>query len=89
MENEKGLAADLYTTKFEIVRYTTDTENFKKTYPNSQTLKSIEEILNHFVLKIDLLDIKKYKNDSYLLAIKHLKQNDLIDLNYLEKYCLN
>lgn len=85
MENEKSLAADLYTTKFEIVRYTTHTENFKKTYPKSQTLKSIEEILSSFVLRINLLDIKKYKDDSDLLAIKHLKQNDLIDLNYLEK----
>lgn len=91
MENEKSLASDLYTTKFEIMRYTTyttHTENFKKTYPKSQTLKSIEEILSSFVLKINLLDIKKYKDDSDLLAIKHLKQNDLIDLNYLEKILL-
>lgn len=84
-ENEKDKQADLYSVKFEISRYAKYTENFKKTYPKKEVLESIENILNSFVLKINLFDIKKYKDDSDLLAIKHLKQNDLIDLNYLEK----
>lgn len=87
-ENEKDKQADLYSVKFEIARYAKYTENFKKTYPKKEVLESIENILNSFVLKINLLDVKKYKDDSDLLAIKHLKQNDLIDLNYLEKILL-
>lgn len=88
MQNEKSLSVDLYSTKFEIARYAKYTENFKKTYPKREVLESIENILNSFVLKINLLDIKKYKDDSNLLSIKKLKQNDLLDLNYLEKVLL-